>query len=310
MKILRFGVPTLTCIGMLACAGATADPQALAKQLETALSSGNIEAARALADIADAPADLHFYFFDQVRECAAESKCTVSTAPIDDEFRQQMSEQAKQYGAETPTSAEGLIVVNARAVDGSGSGAMKMPYAKVNGQYKLIPLHYSAAQLTALRGKTNEALLQEMFAGGIYDPVSKGRRTDWATAAKPLPADGGDPGAKFRQQTAAMAVAVDAKDPDAAMRSGGMRALRVFADKTYDGKPIALDARKKKLQVQALRMLRDVKVKGGYALGDDAALIIEARNGIGWIERGAVLVSRDGEVWDLAGKQTISYPDR
>ena len=105
-----------------------------------------------------------------------------------------------------------------------------------------------------------------------------------------------------------MAAAVDAKDPDAAMRSGGQMASIIFRDKDFEGKPIPLTDRQSKLYVQSLRMLRDVKVSGGYALGDNAVLIIEARDGIGWIVRGPVLLSRDGDSWDLAGKQTVSYP--
>ena len=115
-------------------------------------------------------------------------------------------------------------------------------------------------------------------------------------------------GQAFVAQTNAMAAAVDAKDPDAAMRAGGRWAAIVFADKSYDGKPIAKEARQKKLWVQSQRMLRDVKVSGGYQLGDDAVLTFGARNGSGWVERGAVLVSHEGGTWDVAGKQTVAYP--
>lgn len=202
----------------------------------------------------------------------------------------------------------GLVVVTAKALDGSGSGTMKMPYAKYGGDYRIATMRFTDAELARRGGMGSEALLQEMFAEGIYDSAKGERRTDWATAATRLPADGGDAGTAFVRQTAAMAAAVDAKDPDAAMRSGGRWAKMVFADKDYDGKPIASDQRKRKLQVQSLRMLREVKVSGGYRLGDDVALMIEARNGIGWTERGAVLLTRDGEEWDLAGKHTVSFP--
>ena len=37
-------------------------------------------------------------------------------------------------------------------------------------------------------------------------------------------------------------------------------------------------------------------------------LLIEARNGIGWIERGPILLSRDGEYWSKAGDNLVSYP--
>lgn len=289
------------------CANAASSPQALAASLQKAISAGDFKAAAALADISGAPADLQFFYFDTVRDCAVDSVCTVKVAPLDQEYRDQLNDQAKQFGAEPPT-AEGVIAVTLRAKDGSSSGDMKMPYGKTAGGYKLVTLRLGATEIAARRAKSGDDLLKEMFAGGIYDNATQTRRTDWAAAATKLPADGGEAGKALVQQTKAMAAAVDAHDPDAAMRSGGQLAKIVFADKSYDGKPIALEARKKKLHVQSLRMLRDVKVLGGYQLGDDAALVIEARDGIGWIERGAVLVSREGDSWDISGKQLISYP--
>ena len=82
----------------------------------------------------------------------------------------------------------------------------------------------------------------------------------------------------------------------------------VYRDKDDADKAIPREARQRKLHVQSLRMLRDVKVIGGYQLGDDAALVIEARDGIGWIERGAILMSREGAEWDVTGKQLIAFP--
>ena len=133
-----------------------------------------------------------------------------------------------------------------------------MPYAKIDGAYKIATMRFTDAEFAARRARDSEALLQEMFAEGIYDSAKGERRTDWATAATRLPADGGDAGKAFVRQTTAMAAAVDAKDPDAAMRSGGRWAKMVFADKDYDGKSIAADQRKRKLEVQSLRMLREM----------------------------------------------------
>ena len=145
-----------------------------------------------------------------------------------------------------------------------------------------------------------------MFAQGIRG--SNGEpRTDWAKAATPLPADGGEPGKAFVAQTRAMAAAVDAKDPDAAMNSGGQIAKIIFRDKDFEGKPIPLVDRQRKLHVQSLRMLRDVKVNGGFQLDSDAVLIIEARNGIGWIVRGPVVLSKEDSSWERAGDHTVSY---
>ena len=183
-----------------------------------------------------------------------------------------------------------------------------MPYAKSGGDYSIAVLRPGPAAFAKARAQSNDDIARQMFASGIYDTASDARRTDWATAAKPLPADGGEAGQAFVAQTNAMASAVDAKDPDAAMHAGGRMAEIVFRDKGYDGKPIAKSERQKKLWAQSQRMLRDVKVKGGYQLGDDVGrLFIDARNGSGWVERGAILVSREGGTWDVGGKQTVAY---
>lgn len=286
-----------------------ASPQDLARDLQKALTAGDFPAASALAELDGAPAELQFHYFDAVLDCSTASTCTAATAPLDAEFRSSWQSGASELGSDPP-AVEGLIVVTMRAKDGSDSGTMAMPYAKVGGGYRIATLHLGPAAAAALRARTSEALLEKMLADGIADPATGQSRTDWAKAATRLPADGGEPGKAFVKASAAMDAAVKAKDPDAAMRSGSRWAAIVFAAKGYDGKPIAAETRKRKLHVQSLRMLRDVKVTGGYQLGSDAVLLVEARNGIGWIERGAVLISRDGDAWDPspAGKQMVSYP--
>jgi len=177
-----------------------------------------------------------------------------------------------------------------------------------SGETDIIGIHDYSSDSEHLRErygqKTNS---KELFAKGLRD--ARGEvRTDWATAATKLPENGGAAGKAYLATTTAMAAAVDAKDPDAAMQSGGQIATIVFRDKDFAGKQIPRVARQRKLYVQSLRMLRDVRIKGGYLLGDDAVLVIEARNGIGWIERGAIVLTRDGDAWEFAGKQTVTYP--
>ena len=306
MKPLLFATTLIATLTMSACAQAASTPAALAKALQSALDKGDFEAARQLAEIDRSPAELHFFFFDNVRECASEATCTVTTAAADEAMRQQLKAQAEQLHAQVP-AIEGVVKVAVKSRDGSGSGTMEMPYATVGNAYKLTSIQYSDAEFSALRDKPDQALVDELFAQGIRD--SKGEsRTDWATAATRLAADGGEAGKAFLKQTRATSAAVDAKDPDAAMNSGGQMSTIVFRDKNFEGKPIPLVDRQRKLHVQSLRMLRDVKVKGGYQLGDDAVLMIEARDGIGWIVRGPIVLSRDGSDWDRAGANTVSYP--
>jgi hypothetical protein len=286
---------------------AASTPAALASAFQVALDKGDFDAARKLADIDATPAELHFFFLDTVRECSVDANCKVSTAAADDKMREELARQAQSLNAEAP-QVEGMLAVEITSKTGSGSGTMEMPYAKVGSDYKLVSIHFTPAEFAALKAKSNESLLAEFVAKCIIPSGKMEPRADWATAANPLPADGGEPGKAFVAQTRAMTVAVDARDPDAAMRSGGQMAEIIFRDKDFEGKPIPLADRKSKLHVQSLRMLRDVKVSGGYQLDNDAVLIIEARNGIGWVVRGPIMLIKESGSWDFAGGNTVSYP--
>ena len=309
MKTLLSAIAITSLLATGACSHAASTPDGLAKALQSALDSGDFDAAGKLADIDHAPAQLHFFYLDNVLTCSSRAKCTVSAAPATDELREQLKKQAAQLHAQAP-SVDGMITIAVKPKDssGSGSGTIKMPYAKVGNDYEIVSIHYSPAQFAALRAKSNETLVQEFFAAGIPDMDASEPRTDWATAATPLPADGGDAGKAFVAQTRAMSAAVDAKDPDAAMHSGGGMAEIVFRDKDAGGKSIPLIDRQRNLHVQSLRMLRDVKVNGGYLLGESAVLLIEAHDGIGWFVRGPILLSHRRGTWGRAGDNTVSYP--
>ncbi|MEO7064090.1 MAG: hypothetical protein ABI082_10030 [Dokdonella sp.] len=307
MKTLMSAIAISFLLAAGACSHAASTPEGLAKALQSALSSGDFDAAGKLAAIEDAPAQLHFFYLDSVLTCSSGATCTVSVAPATDELRAQFKQQAAKLHAQAP-NVDGMIMIAVKPKSGSGSGTMKMPYAKVGDTYKVVSIHYSPAEIAALRAKTNEALVQEFFAAGILDSGASEPRTDWATAATKLPADGGDAGKAFVAQTLAMSAAVDAKDPDAAMHAGGGAAAIIFRDKDASGKAIPLVERQRKLHVQSLRMLRDVKVTGGYLLGDSAVLVIEAHDGIGWVVRGPILLSHGRGTWQRAGDNTVSYP--
>ena len=81
MKLIPLALTAFCALAICACNHATATPAELAAALQRALDKGDFDAARKLADIGAAPADLHFFFFDTVRECAVEDTCTVKAAP-------------------------------------------------------------------------------------------------------------------------------------------------------------------------------------------------------------------------------------
>lgn len=66
-------------------ASAASSPEALARSLQHAMQAGDLKAAAALADIERTPADLRFFYYSQVLDCAGEATCTTSLAPLDDD---------------------------------------------------------------------------------------------------------------------------------------------------------------------------------------------------------------------------------
>lgn len=308
MSTVRRLLPLAALLAVSTAAPAASSSTALAAAFQKALDAGDFAAAIALSDIDGAPAEARFAFFDEVYGCGTEMTCKVAIAPLDAEFKKGLVDDAKAYGA-APIPAEGILVVTEKSKDGSGSGDLKMPYVKAGADYRIAFIKPGADSIAKMKARTNDEITKSFLGKGIYDPKTNARRTDWATAAKPLPKDGGEAGKAFVAQTSAMSKAVDAKDPDAAMHAGGRMAEIVFRDKDFEGKPIPKAERQKKLVAQSQRMLRDVKVEGGYALGDDAVVVFTAKNGSGWIERGAVLLTKEGSAWDLSGKETVSYPE-
>lgn len=296
----------LSLMPLLHACGST--PESFAAQVQQAFESGDMDRVLAFSAIDDAPADLRFFLLDQVRECGeATTTCTAQAEPLDEKFKQSLGELGAQ-GLESPQMPEGLIVLTTREADGQGSGQLKMPYAKVGGQYRLISQRYTAAKLTELRATTNQQLLDQMLAAGIYDMTAGERRTDWKDTATALPADGGEPGQMLVKTSAALYAAAQAGDPDAAAASGNDFAKLMLSATDFSGKPVAHEVRKAKLRTQALRFLHDVRIGGGWQRGDEAVLLVDAKNGAGWIERGALFLSKRDGGWAIAGKQTISYP--
>ena len=274
---------------LAACGGS---PETLAKDIQTAFEKGDMDAALKLADIDNTPAQLRFFYLSEVQDCgAADNVCTASAAPLDDKFKQMLTDLGPQ-GLESANVPEGLIVLESKSTDGKSKGKMRMPYAKVDGKYRIIAQRYTAAKLKEMHEQTNPQLAEKMLAAGIYDSEKGERRTDWKDTATALPADGGEPGQSLVRTSTALYAAVQANDPDAAVKSGDGFAEMVLKDKDYDGKPVSLEFRKAKLRAQGLRFLHDVKVSGGWLRGNDALLLVDAKDGAGWVSRGAVFMMK------------------
>lgn len=301
MRRQPFAIVAIAALPLLLAARGL-QAQTLDKQLQKALDAGDMDAALRLAAIEQSPADVRFFFLDMVRECAVEMTCKVALAPLSAKAPPELGD-----GAELPAPQTGWVVVTQKSKDGTGSGKMEMPYGTVGGKPMVLGARLTAAKVAALRATSSESLMDDALAQGIYDSKLGERRTDWKKVATRLGAGGGEFGAFLVQRAAALQKAVAANDPDAAAAAGGRWAAMVFGAEGFDG-PVPLAARRAKLRAQSQRFLRDVKVLGGYQLGDDAMLTVEAVDGAGWTVRGPILVSRNEDGFDVAGDLTIAYP--
>jgi hypothetical protein len=295
-------------LALAACGSST--PEKLAAQMEKALQNGDADAVLALGDLAGAPPDALFFYLDMVPECLSGSACKVTLAPYTAEAAKEDSARAAEQGIEMAHPPVGMLVISSQSTDPKVQGGMKMelPYAEVDGAYKVIVGRYTAAKLVELRATSTDALVDKMLAGGIYDDATSTHRTDWKAIATVLPAGGGEVGAWFKQRTEAVHVAAKAADLEGVIKAGGSWEAMLYRDKDYDGKPISKQVRLLKLRAQSMRALATVNVLGGYQYGTDTLLAIEGTTSSGWIVRGPILVSeRDGDL-GVSGRGTNSYP--
>ncbi len=307
MKRYRLA-PLSLCLLIAACSGGT--PERLASDMQKALQKGDIDAALALGDLEGAPPEALFFYADMVPDCQSGAICSVTLEPYTPERAEEDRRSAEEQGFEMTATPVGLLVVSSQSKDASGesSSKMRLPFAKVGNTHKVIIGRYSAAKLAEMRATPTEALVEKMLAAGIYDDATQSHRSDWKEIATALPAGGGDVGAWFKQRTEAMHAAARAGDLDAVIKAGGAMAAMTYRDKEYDGTPVPRELRLLKLRAQTLRSLATVKVLGGYQYGTDTLLIIEGTSDNGWIVRGPILISGEGEEMGVSGRGTISYP--
>lgn len=142
---------TLTSLAFL-IAGCDGGPQHLASALDSALKAGDMDSAQALLDRTSLPFEQSIYL-EVVAHCVEEgATCTASTGPITEAIRKDESEQAANRGAEWKPLPEGLIDI---AMKTTGmQGARYFLYAKVDGQYRIVAEHYSAAKVAELKAMT------------------------------------------------------------------------------------------------------------------------------------------------------------
>jgi hypothetical protein len=290
----------------VACTAA-AQPQKLAESVSDALNNADLTAVSELAQLSGAPAAVRSMLYDSAIECSEPPGCMVSLAPVDADFKERAQYLSQSQGLEIP-DVVGLLVIASSAEGGSGSSSTKVPYAEVDGEYRVVAGRLSAEKIESLRATTNESLLEKGFSWKVQDPETGEGTSDWATAATRLEEDGGAAGRGLVADTSAMYQATQAKDPDRAAQLGDRLLNMVLNEPDGEGNPRSKARRQLQLEVWALSRLHDVRIHAGYQLGSSVLLMIEARDGIDWIVRGPVLMIPDGDSWGIAANGTIRYP--
>jgi hypothetical protein len=303
MSTIRYGsLLVALAIGCSACAGESA--QTLATRLETAMKAGDMDAALALLDDRGLPGELKFFYMDLVPDCFEALKCAVTPGPLTDKFKQRVAAQAQQ-GVEVTPNPEGLLVIKEEGPKEHGS--IELPYARVDGKYKVIAGRYTAGKAAELKARTVQAIVDAAFAARIQT-MAGDFDTEWQKQATVLPAGGGDAGAAFVARENAMAAAAKANDVAAMIVAGGTNAEFLYRDKEFDGTPVSLHRRQLKMRAQAVRQLADVRVLGGFQQGDVAIITYEGHDGAGWIVRGYAVMQHKGSGWESMGSDSTSVP--
>lgn len=281
---MQIRIPAITlALATLACSACGSEsPAALAENLSSALHSGDLVAASALLENQHGAADQQLAFISLVENCSNGYACKIVAGPVTDEFSKGLKDDHDNDGRDMSIAAEGLLTINTSFKDANSEAkeSLTLPYAKVDGKYKIISESYTAAKMQELQAKSAQAVADEQFVAGIDGD------TDWKNKATPLAADGGDPGKALSAHVDAIAKAFKAQDYASLITLGGIRAKYLYAEKDSDGSPVPAKKRQLILQGQQVQELVDVKVLGGYQHGDTAVVTIEGHNGAGWSVRG------------------------
>ncbi len=277
-------------------------PEKLAAALQTAQSEGDIDGVLALGNFKDTGPVVKWLFLSNVATCSYETYCFVSVKADDPAaIAERVARQLKQ-GYEFQAQPEGTLVISVLdRKTGAFQAEIAMPYALIDGQYRMLSAQYTAKKLTELRAQSNAQLLDALFAQGIRDNVPPHEiRFDWKTAATVLPPGGGELGAAYE--------AIVARD-FLRYSTGDLAAvLADAADVVQD--PVAKRIRVLALRTEAVSMLKSIRVLGGYQLGDTVVFDTLGKAENGWIVRGAVILTRNSKgKFIRSGDRVVSYPN-
>jgi hypothetical protein len=306
--VLCSHLPLLSLVFSL-CACAGEKPDALTKKLQLAIDQGNADAALALGDFADAPPDVVSTYIGILENCAHQSHCKVTLGKFE-------KTSVAKPGLQFAIAPSGVLNIEMTwRNDNSNGGMASLPYALVGKTHQIVYASYTPTELGKWREKSTQQLMDEALSNGFPDLSLATKRTDWKTAAKPLPADGGDIGKRFRERAQAIYAAAKSLDLDAVLRAGGDEEARKYYAFDAEGNALPANVMTLKLRANLPSYPKEIKVLGGLKRTDDdgqqVVLLIEASLPNGWIQRGPVLINiysdSDQSTWRTID-QTIRHP--
>lgn len=304
----------------LSCGAAAKDAAGLAKDVKQALDKKDVPALLAAADLKQAPARVLFYLMALPDDCAEPMNCTVSLQTVDETWKKRTEQDMLKEKLEWRTKPEGLLLIKGQpsaSASASPAGGMrslevKLPYARADGEYKVVSARYTAARTVELQATTAQALADAKLAEGIQVAGMSSPDKSWKAKATALPAGGGVAGAAYVATINKRAAAQKARDLDTFVAATGLWGSAVFGAKDFAGRDVPRDLRLRKMNQQWARMTATAIVVGGYQSGEVALLIVNGVNGAGNVLRGTVLMERDNGAWVEAegGADLIEIPKR
>lgn len=277
-SIAKFSIVCLALFAATPQAQAAETPQALAAQLSAALQAKDMNAATQLVEWGQAPVAAYRIFKMSMADCFAPAQCKIEVATMNDDERKP---QADYHFTVEPEGK--LKIMNPGSSDG-----FNVPFAKVKDQYKII-----------IGEQTSEAYAQaktETDAKKIaleLDP-------DLLTSGQPLPADGGEPSAAYREYLSAVA-----RGDSAFLAKHGTAGDQYLFGQAYKDNPTKAAVA---LELARMETITQPTIKGGFIKDNRAMLLVSGPSGQGWTTEGAVTFFRDSGTWSIDEKRYLSYP--
>jgi len=255
------------------------NPQALAAALSSAIAAKDMNSASKLVEWGQAPVAAYRIFKMSIADCFGPATCKVAVVKMTEE------EKNPQTDYKFAVIPEGQLKIISSE---PGDGGFSMPFAKVGNAYKII------------LGQQTEGAYAQARSAADSNKIAQGLDADLVSTGKPLPIDGGELAAAYREYLAAIA-----RKDTSFLAQHGTEGDRYFFGTAYKNNPVKAEVA---LELAALENIIEPKIKGGFIKDDRAILLVSGSSGQGWTTEGAVTLKRDSGKWLVEDKSYLSYP--